>query len=352
MNDWWFALYHAYSTSTKLDKRALNWFEKDVAFAQKIGVVGIIVEDYFRNFNWGEYTSLWSEETFKRMIQISHNYGIKFVPYTCATELSVKSQTFKRFGRIWGAKNWWGKIYSGFNSLFLPSIYPDPRHAFFSKLMCPRSDWKKYLTEQAETLLSNFEIDGIYIDRVDYRVACFDHIKEKDHFNSGIPKIVKNITTVVKKKSQSNISILNDSCMNPDDTLIRCINSVDMVLSELLPVDWNPYSIYNRLSLEFGDLAWKLRKFLVPVTRLITEMQFTSNSMVNSRRILSIVDRLKRHKTPENIMLFSHRKDETGLRALQKVSAITGCKLGYFVGLKKLVHLKKWNILNNSNNSL
>jgi len=344
MDDFWFVPYHAYSTSNEYDEKALRFFETDIKFAQKIGIKNLIMEDYYKTFLWGEYTSFWNKRNFAKMIDITHDYGLKFIPYTNATELSIQSETYKKNGKIWGAKNRWGKIYSGFNSIFLPKYYPNPKLTFFTKLMCPISGWKDYLIKQIEELLENFEIDGIYFDRVDYRINCFDHSTIKEHFEEGIPNLLGQIVRVVKNKSQHNISIMNDSCMPPDDILKKNLDCIDMVLSELLPIDWNPNSLLNTLNLYFGDIAWRLRKYLLPITRLITEKQFQSKSMTNFPRISSIVERLKRHKTPDNIILFTHRRDEIGFKSIKKIAKSKGCKIAYFVGLKKLISLKNWQI--------
>lgn len=341
MDDFWFVLYHAYTTSKQYDMKGLKHFEKDIKFAQEIGVKSIILEDYFDNFNWGEYTTFWNQRNFKEMIRISHDYGIKVIPYANATELSYNSNSFKTFGMEWGAKNRWGIVYSGFNSIFLPHYFPIP---FFNKVMCPMSGWRNNLEKQVEVLFDNFEIDGIYFDRVDYRVKCYDHSKDLNHFRKGIPPLIESLSNIVKKVSRSNILVINDSCMKPDKTLIKCIRIADMVLSELLPMDWHPNSFYNKLNLHYGGVAWKLRRILIPLIHRITEKMFQSNSMINYKRISTIVERLSEYISPDKVILFSHRRDQTGYNAIKKVVKLTGAKIGYFMGLKQLLSLKKWKI--------
>ncbi|MHA1270496.1 MAG: DUF6259 domain-containing protein [Candidatus Helarchaeota archaeon] len=337
--DCWFCVYHAYSTSSLPDEKAINTFKKDVEFARELEVKYIIMEDYYKNLNWGEYSTFWNKNNLERMIKIAHENDIKFIPYIDLTELTIKGDIYKKYGREWGAKNRWGKIYSGFNSIFLPLAYPTP-YEFFTKLMCPNSGWKNYLLEQAEFLLNELEIDGIYFDRLDYRVICFDHDHTRDHFKNGIYKLVNDIVNEVKRYSINFITIMNDSCMPPDDIMVKCIKKNDFVLSELLPQDWNPYSLYNRINAEWGDFAWIFRRILKPITQLITEIQFTSQSMVETNRIIKIVNRLKKNIPSNKIFLFSHRKDIQGLRAIQEVVMATGSNICYFMGLKKLIELK------------
>jgi len=341
MNDYWFALYHAYTTSTSYHEKALKVFEEDVKFSQKIGIKTLIMEDYYKPTLWGEYTSLWNGQNLSKMIKIVHDYGIKFIPYTNATELSISSETYKKNGKKWGAKNRWGKIYSGFNSIFLPNYYPD---AFFTKIMCPKTGWKDHLLTQIEQLFENFEFDGIYFDRVDYRVKCHDHSNDFDHFKEELPILIKDLIKVATRKSRELVSIMNDSCMAPDETMIKCMNNVNVVLSELLPIDWDPNSLLNKLNYFFGDIAWRLRNFLMPITRFITEKQFQSTTMINTQRISEIIRRLKIYKKPENIVLFTHRRDELGLNTIKFIAEADGCKVGYFRGLKRLISLKNWNI--------
>ena len=338
-DDFWFVLYHAYTTSRDFDEKGLKRFKKDAKLAGELGIGTMIVEDYFRDFHWGEYDRLWSEDNFQEMIRVAHDHGIRVIPYTCATELSHDSETFKRHGKEWGARNRWGQVYSGFNSIFLPSYYP--KH-FFNKVMCPFSGWKHHLVEQVRHLFDRFDIDGIYLDRIDYRVHCFNHSSRRKHFFRGLPSLVGKIKSVVKDRGTSNILIVNDSCMEPDDTLTKCIKQADHVLTELLPFDWNPRSFYNGLNLNFGFIPWKFRKFILPLTKKITELQFQSKSMISTGRIASIIDRLKKIKFPEEILLFSHRRDEEGFRIMTRISEKFGCRLCYYVGLKVLTQLKSW----------
>ena len=339
MDNCWFCVYHTYSTSTKFDESAIKAFKRDVEFAETLGIKYIIMEDYYKNLNWGEYSTFWNRQNLEKMINLAHQHNIKFIPYIDATELTIRGKIYKNFGKIWGAKNRWGKVYSGFNSIFLPLAYPQP-YEFFTKLMCPNSGWRDYLNNQVTFLLNELEIDGIYFDRVDYRVDCFDHSKKRNHFKNGIYELINGIVNNIKQYNKDYITIMNDSCMRPDDIMVKCIKKVDYVLSELLPIDWDPYSFYNRLNSEWGELAWIFRRFLKPITKILTEMQFKSQAMTDFNRMKNIVNRLEKNINVDRIFLFTHRKDIDGLRAIQKVASDTGAHIGYFVGLKKLISLK------------
>ena len=341
MNDFWFAIYHSYSTSNYYDAKGLKKFAKDAKFASEHGVEYVILEDYYDKLTWGEYSNFWNEKNFRKIIKIIHDYGMKLLPYTDVTELATKGKIFEKYGKKWGAKNRWGKIYSGFISIYLPIAYPYIEYDFETKIMCPKSGWGEYYINQGKYLLENFEIDGIYMDRVDYRLTCHDHSNIKDHFKNGILQLVQKMDETVKNFDKRYITVMNDSCMNPDDTMTECIRSVDYVLSELLPVDWDPNAIPNRAINEFGDIIWKFRKFLRPILTIATEMQFQSTSMIDLRRINNIVKRLMQYKKPENIILFSHRKDIEGVRAIREITKKTGTKLGFFTVFKPLNSLEE-----------
>ncbi|MFX0137426.1 MAG: DUF6259 domain-containing protein [Candidatus Hodarchaeota archaeon] len=338
MNDFWFAMYHTYSIKKSFDERALKIFEKDVIFAQEIGIEGLVLEDYYTDWIWGEYTNFWNEKTFQEMIRIIHDYGIKFIPYLDVTELGVHGKVYKRNGRKWGAKNRWGKIYSAFSSIFLADYYPvDWR----TKLMCPSpsSGWYNYLTNQAHVLLTQYEVDGIYLDRMDYRTTCYDHSKDPAHFIQGIPALVKSIRDEVKKISSKNLLIINDSCVDPDPPLIKCMKLADFVLTELLPIDTDTTDFNWQFLMEYGDLIWTFHRLIKPIIKLSTNLSFLSGAMLDPNRLQRIINRLKIH-VGKNIIVFSHRKDYQGFNAIKKVVEKNNLRQGFFPGRKFLRVIK------------
>ncbi|NVM55112.1 MAG: hypothetical protein HWN66_15510 [Candidatus Helarchaeota archaeon] len=337
MENAWFALYHVYSTAKKYDAQGLQNFEKDIKFAQEIGVKTLILEDYYSDFVWGEYTNFWNVRTFRKMIQITKNYGIRFIPYLDVTELATHGAIYKKNGKAWGAKNHWGKPYSAFSSIFLP--YYD-KFDFHTKLMCPASGWFDYFTDQARILLTEYEVNGIYLDRVDYRVRCYDHSRDPDHFIQGLPALVKSIQHEVKSVSSKNLLILNDSCVDPDPPLINCMKSVDYVLTELLPVDTDPRNFYWQVLVKWGDLIYALRHLLKPLFKLFMNFAFTTGGMTDERRIQQIINRLRPH-VGHNIFVFSHRKDYEGIRAIRHIAQKNQLACSYVSGLRYLRDMKE-----------
>jgi hypothetical protein len=338
MNDAWFALYHQYSTARHFDARGLHNFEKDIKFAQEIGVKTLILEDYYANFVWGEYTELWNEKTFRKMRQITQDYGIRFLPYMDVTELAIHGKMFPIHGKEWIAKNRWGKGYSAFSSFFLPAYY---KTNFHTKLMCPASSWGDYFVKQAHLLLTDYETDGIYLDRMDYRVTCYDHSKDPEHFIQGIPVLVKRIQQEVKATSIKNILIINDSCVNPDATLIKCMEAADFVLTELLPVDTDPKNFYWQFLAEWGDVIWAFRRLLRPLMTFFMNYAFKTEAMTNETRLQQIINRLKPY-VGQNIIFFSHRRDYEGFKAMRQISHKNQLNYGYVSGLELLQTLRPY----------
>jgi hypothetical protein len=332
MGTTWFTLYHVYSTKRKYDEKAIQNFEMDIKAAQKIGIDTVILEDYYVDFLWGEYTNFWSEETFRKMINVTHDYGLRFIPYLDVTELAHHGAIYKAHGRKWGAKNHWGKPYAAFSSIFLPYYQG---HDFHTKLMCPGSAWFDYFTKQARILLKKFEVDGIYLDRVDYRVKCYDHSQDPDHFVLGLPELVKSVKAEVKSNGVKNLLIMNDSCVDPDPPLTQCLKMVDYVLTELLPVDTDPRNFYWQFLANWGEIFWKFRWFLKPFIRTFMGLAFSTGAMTDESRIQKIVNRLRPH-VGNNILVFSHRRDAEGIKAIQTIAQRNQLDCCYISGLEFL----------------
>lgn len=336
MGTTWFALYHVYSTAKSFDEKGLEKFERDIKVAQDLGVDTLILEDYYLNFLWGEYTNLWNAEMFRSMIQLTKDCGIRFIPYLDVTELAIHGNVYKKNGNKWGAKNRWGKRYAAFSSIFLPYY---GAYDFHTKLMCPASGWFEYFTNQAHCLLTQFEVDGIYLDRMDYRVTCYDHSGEPDHFIEGIPQLVGSIKQEVKRTGNKNLLIINDSCVKPDSTLIACMRAADYVLTELLPIDTDPRNFYWQFLANWGDLVWMLRHGLKPLIKIFMRMAFTTGGMTNEARIQEIVNRLSPY-VGRNILVFSHRKDDAGVKAIQAITRNNQLSCCYSSGLHYLYDVK------------
>jgi hypothetical protein len=128
---------------------------------------------------------------------------------------------------------------------------------------------------------------------------------------------------------------MNDSCVNPDPTLIKCLKLVDFVLTELLPTDTVPNNYYSQFLVKYGDLIWAFRKILKPVFRFFMKFAFTTGSMTDELRIQRIIDRLKPH-VGQNIFIFSHRMDYEGFKVIRQIAQNNQVSCVYTAGLNYL----------------
>ncbi|MBD3352951.1 MAG: hypothetical protein GF364_15825 [Candidatus Lokiarchaeota archaeon] len=336
----WFLCYHIYSTSNQYSPKAVAQFELDLKYAvEKLDVEYVIIEDYFDKLVWGEYANVWSEETLKAFIKLIHDYGAKFLPYTNATELSITGQQYPKHGRDWGAKTSWGKIYAGYASIFYPSVYIFPEYEWYAKIMCAKSGWKDFLLDQIRQLHENYELDGLYLDRVDYRVPCYDHNKDPKHFEKALPGLVREMQKINKSVSQSNILIVNDSCMQPDYITEEIFGIADGILSELLLADMNPYGIDQKLAVRFVDLAWKFKWLVRTILTYLLPVLYHSKLMTNKQRMQNIIKRIRDASGDKDLWLFSHQKDKESIEFLTSNIESENTHLCFCSGVKRLREL-------------
>ncbi|GAB4307956.1 MAG: hypothetical protein Kow0069_05790 [Promethearchaeota archaeon] len=339
MKNFWFSIYHLYSASTRYSPRAVRAFARDVddLLERDPDVGHVIMEDYYRELAWGEYARPWNERTLREFVRMLHDRGLKFLPYVDATELATHAPSFEKNGRAWGAKTRWGKVYAGYSSVLYPSVYFLPRHEFFLRLACPASGWADHLVEQARSVVEGFEADGLYVDRLDYRVPCHDASHggagtgaDPEHFSRGLVPLFERLRAEAVESPGGRLLVMNDSCMDPDPIMGKLYRVADAVLSELLLADMNPWGLENVLATRWGDLAWKFRRVLRPVLSvLLPALYRRTPAMVDAARLLSIVARIRRAAgdPKKSVLLFSHRVGEE-TRRLQREMARRDRNLG------------------------
>lgn len=338
----WFAIYHLYSTSTEYSPRAVRAFERDARVAaEQLDVDCVIVEDYYRNLVWGEFATPWNADTLAGFIDVAHDYGLKFLPYLNATELATTGVVYPRAGRAWGAKNRWGKVYCGFSSVMYPSVYFLPEYDFFLKLMCPASGWHEHLVGEATRLLDEFDVDGLYVDRLDYRVRCHDHHPDPTHFERGLVPLFRDLKNSVHAAGREGI-VMNDSCLPPDAVMTELYGLADGILSELLLFDMNPAGIENQLATHWGDLVWKFKRLVRPFLTVLMPALYHSRVMVDERRIREIVGRIRRAAGPTKpLFLFSHRTDAESRAFLRRALDSRHTRLCFYAGPRPLATIEE-----------
>ncbi|MHA1821100.1 MAG: DUF6259 domain-containing protein [Promethearchaeota archaeon] len=341
-NNAWFVVYHNYSVSSQYSPKAVRLFKQDVEIAaNKLDVKYVIIEDYFKNLVWGEFGRLWSEETFRGFIRAAHDAGVKVLPYMDATELSITGEEYPKNGKKWGAKTSWGKIYSGYSSILYPSVYFLPEYDWFGKIMCPASGWTDFLVSQLQILHEKFDIDGFYLDRVDYRLKCHDHSKDPGHFNKALVKLVQKLQKTNKSYGNEKFLIVNDSCMAPDENTKRIFKIADGILSELLLADMDPYALENKIAVLFGDLIWKFKWGIRTVLTYILPRIYKTSLMTNRKRIHEIISRIRNAAGSKDLWLFSHRTDSVSRNFLSENIDSPNTHLCFYTGRERLKNIFK-----------
>lgn len=275
MRNSWFMLSHKYSTAAGYDREGLARLERDLEIAARLDVECVVLESYLKDFKYGDYTDVWSEETLRAMVGLIHERGMKAIPYTNATEVDIKSSVYRE-RRDWLARPPVGREYSAFISSYLPDYYEG--HDFFNKLVCPASGWKDYYLEQCGELMERFGFDGIYVDRTDYRVPCRAAGRAHPGFTEGIVDTIRALQDLIKSKNAENLLVLNDSFRSPDRIFRRVMEHADVVLTEILPPGTNQ-SISNVVMFLTSDILRAVK----PLTAVIMRAAFRgwSNSPVN-----------------------------------------------------------------------
>ena len=306
----WFVLYHLYSTSLNYDSQGIKDFHHDLKIAKRWGIKYVVIEDYYRNFCWGEYTCPWNKETFKAIIELIHNEGLDFIPYTNPTEVATHSKIFKKYPQ-WMVRDRGGKTFTGFLSVFFPRYYRE--FDFQLKLICPASNWKDCYLEQCRELLDEYGADGIYMDRVDHRIKCSAH----PNFEEGIVKIVKRVKEVVKERNKR--LIINDCGMFLDKTMRKVLRMADVILIELLPAGRLTH-LLKFILYDWGDYLYKMRKILSPLMDFLNKGAYlTSPQLASSKAILKRISKI-REVSSSPLLLFTHRATPQGLNLISEVA--------------------------------
>jgi len=320
MQNAWFVLYHLYSTSTSYDKSGLEAFERDLEIAKKLGVRYVIVEDYYRNFNWGEYTVPWNERTFREVIGAIHSNGMLFFPYTDATEINADSETCITH-RDWLVRDRMGREYTGFLSMFLPMSYRG--HSFHLKLVCPKSGWREHYIRECKTLLEKYDADGIYVDRADHRVACAAH----PGFSEGLVDMMADLRDALTEKRKK--MIVNNCGMRPDYEMRKILNLSDYVLAELLPGGEFSH-ILKPFLYRAGSFIYRARGIVQPLSNASQQISRRLTGELSNPDV--IVKKLAELKAAVDrpVFVFTHRVDATGAGIAMEAARRTGDSICLF----------------------
>ena len=209
MNNAWFILYHKYSRKTYFDAEGMEAFKEDATWAAANGIDLLIIEDYF--VNYPEYVHFWSNENMKAMLDISHDLGIKVLPYTSPSTMDVSSILFRLYGDEWTTKvesQLGGTVtsWAGFRSELGGGLYwHDYRGETLNWVAtCAATTWRDHYLAMVRGLL-DFGFDGIYIDQHQEGTVCVDH----PDVNERALDMLQEMRRLVKDDSPDNVICAN-----------------------------------------------------------------------------------------------------------------------------------------------
>lgn len=336
----WFMLYHMYSTSKQPDENFKKLIKEEMKLAKKLKIKRIIIEDNYKDFRTGDYKEVWNDENFKFLIKEAHKNGIKVYPYVVLVEVATHSNVYLKNRDDWRVRGRFGMELHGFFSMIHSHIY-SPEQDHMSALFCPASGWGDDLVDKVGYLLDEFNVDGIYIDRIDYRMNCrnLDH-GGKGHFVKGVIDLVTKISDEVHKKKGRKL-IVNESCIKTDETLKKCIGFSDTVLIEALPYDFPNTSFKMKLYVYFAPrIVWKIKdRMRTPLRRIIKNYYFKPG-MFDERRMEYLVKRRK-DIGAKDITLFSQSHNKEGFNTICKAAKKTNISICIATGDKKLKDVAK-----------
>ncbi len=325
-----FVLYHQFSRRAVFDEKGLKRFRNHLRQMASRDVKYIIIEDYWRDGLFGEYTQFWNFDTFKAMVAECNDRGMRVLPYICLTELNPNSETFHRYGQQWGARNAWGSIYNGMVSFQLPYYDQIP---FMLKVMCPYSPWQQHLASCIRFLHENLDLGGFYFDRADYRLKCHAHVHPPaNQFEDGLVSLVQYLTGKIKSLDARYVTMQNDSLIVPDDTFRRIASASTFILTELMPQDNDPRGLFAQGLANWAHLLWLTRSWSRHLVRGLYNVAFYGNQMTDRYRIQQIVRRLQRNVAGKDIFLFTHRLDEAGAKIVDEVARAPGVHRCFYEG--------------------
>ena len=355
-NNTWFLLYHTYSTSKKRDKEFEKHIDENMEIAKKIGVDRIIVEDNFRDFRVGDYEDVWHPENYRYLVDSAHKRGMEVYLYVVIGEVATHSDVYKEYKDKWAVKGFLGREYCGFTSIVYQGVGYEKEHDHITKVFCIGSEWRKHLLKQALSVMDKYGLDGVYVDRVCYRINCNDKRHgEKGHFNRGIILFLRDLSKELKKRGKKMIVVdptVKPSSIFPDDVVREYVRISDSVLLEVFPkpMSGDMQGLVQKFYAYFGGQAlWHSRHLVRPIARRVTEGLFRMKFTMDSERLTNCVNNLRKLGAKDiTIFSLSNNNPESFKDVCETVNR-TGASI-CFVTTKKLSDITKQEFNNKENN--
>jgi hypothetical protein len=138
----------------------------------------------------------YEESEVKRVISISHKYGMKVVPHISMMETSRELDIFNTYSIEW-------------------QIEPSNNNDNSTALMCPGAEgWREYWKEQVDKIIKGYDFDGVYLDLFYDRLACRNplHGCQRRYMRPTflwVREMIRHAWLKAKSKKPDSIIILN-----------------------------------------------------------------------------------------------------------------------------------------------
>jgi len=318
MENAWFVLSHKYSMSRRYDPAAVGAFRGDALLARRLAARWVIFESYPADFAYGDYLAPWCGDTLRAMCDAAREAGLHPLPYTNATEVDIKSSVYRDHPG-WLAKPPVGREYPAFISAYLPEYFREGD--FFNKLVCPAGPWKEYYLDQCSGLIDNFGFEGIYVDRVDYRVPCTAH----PGFSAALPGMMGELKERVRSFDENYILVINDSAKIPDRIFRDVMQHADVVLAETLPPG-SLQEVTNLVMFATSEILYRLKPFTEFAIRKMYGLW--GNSPLPDTRRLRNRARMLHRTTGRPVWIFTHSLTASGARSALEAASEAGPDTG------------------------
>jgi len=339
-----FMMYNLYSKSKKPDKEFKKMIDKEMQIAKKIGIKTMTVESNFSDFRVGDYMDVWNSKNYKYLVDSAHKNGIKVFLYTIIGEVAKHSKVYQKYHKKWAIRGPLNLRYSGFNSIMLQGIAYEKDDEFATFVFCPGSNWKKYFLKQIFEVVDKYDLDGIYIDRLSYRINCRDKRHgDKNHFKEEVLKIVEEVSKGLKKRKKEFMAVDlfgKPSVRFPDKIVEKYLDLADYILIEIVPgpgIDMENNPLQKFYAYFAAKAIWKSRKLIKIITKRLVPNLYNSLSISKDpKRVENIINCLKSYGQTKIVTFSVDFTNKEIFDSVSKVAKKTKTGLCFVSGRKKL----------------
>jgi hypothetical protein len=328
-----YIMYQRYSKSKGKDKKFRERIDRDVDVARKLGVKRMTMEANFRDFRIGDYDEVWSPENYKYLVESAHKRGIEVYVYVVIGEVATHSKVYKKYRDEWTLKWLLGQEYSGFNSVMLQDVAYDRDDLFQTNIFCIGSPWRELLIKQLISHVDKYNLDGVYIDRVCYRIRCRDKRHGgREHFNEGIPIFLRKLSKELKERKKKMMVVdvnIKPSASYPDEITREYVKIADSVLLEVISKEFDiqrgiAYLIY---SLFGARVIWRLRHLIKHFTGRMATYFYNNSISVDPKKFMGYIKSLKELGAKDIIIFSASSQDPKGFNVICDVAKKTNTSI-------------------------